>query len=151
VSRAHDALKRSASKTGTTAPTAKGGFVPATYTYVEGTALASFLLDVRALFVSLPPHDGCESARPNSVRFVALSRFERLSRAQRSELVSELLEFNGELHLNRCPDAIFLSASAPGHYVTDVVCEVACQVLRGDAAIHAEDELRLALTGSRVV
>jgi hypothetical protein len=89
-----------------------------------------------------------EVLQPNSVRLIAIEVLGQFDASDRALILSDLLELNPELFLERDVEDIFVAASTPSDFLTDVICEVAAQPLRRDPKVHAEDELRLALAGA---
>lgn len=115
------------------------------YTYVEGSALVGLVLEIRDEFLSRSPYDLDAWRRPNSVHSVAIDIYDDKSIDERLAILRDLIEGNAELLLTRAPQDVFAHADAPHTYVTDLVCEVARQILLRDQSILDEDERRIEL------
>jgi hypothetical protein len=116
------------------------------YGYVNGADLARFVLEVRDEFVGRLPFGSDDTRRPNSVRLVAIDVFESKTTDEQLSVLRDLIEADHELVLAREDDRdVFEYSDTPAAYVTDLVCEVVCQILARDPSIRAEDDRRLAL------
>jgi hypothetical protein len=112
---------------------------------VDGATLGRFLLDVRDEFWKRRPHDGGNVRRPNSIRLVAIDVLEGKTNGERFSILSELIEANPDLIVAREGNRdIFEYSDTPADYVTDLICEVARQILVRDPTLRSEDDRRLA-------
>jgi hypothetical protein len=81
------------------------------------------------------------------VRLVAIDVFEGKTADQQLSVLRDLLEVNPGLTIAREDDRdIFEYSDTPVAYLTDLVCEVVCQVLDRDPTIRDEDDRRMALS-----
>jgi hypothetical protein len=120
--------------------------MPSGYCYVEGDALGSFILQVRKEFVDCRLYLDHDTGQPGSIRLVAIDAFERKTIDERLLILHDLLAANRGLIVNREEYRdIFEHSDTPIAYLTDLVCEVAHQVLVRDPNIRSEDEERMAL------
>jgi hypothetical protein len=121
--------------------------VPVSYNYIDGDGLARFILDVREEFMARPAHgDGDDTGRPNSVRLVAIDVFEDKPLDERLSVLADIISVNPGLILERHGSRdVFEYSDTAASYVTDIVCQIACQVLALDESIRGEDSRRLAL------
>lgn len=130
-----------------------GGLKPTrmgAYAYLEGDALAEFIFAVRDGFVTSEACARDDAHQANSMRLVALDVFEGKSLDERLRVVRDLLASNLELVITRDSREIFAHADTPAAFISDLACEVACQVLARDPAMRAEDGRRLRLAAGGV-
>jgi hypothetical protein len=116
------------------------------YTYVDGADLVDLILETRDEFIARLPYELDESRRPNSVRLTAIDVFESKSTSGQLRILRDLFESNPGLIVARSSNAIFAHSDTPASYITDLVCEVVCQVLARDPAIRDENQRRLELS-----
>lgn len=125
--------------------------MPSAYSYVDGAALADLILDVRKDFVARLPYELDETRRPNAVRLVAIEVFEERSVDERVAVVRDLMVSNSGLRIERDTERDMLEyADTAEDCITDLVCEVVCQVLGRDPSIREENERRLALSAESI-
>jgi hypothetical protein len=115
------------------------------HSYVDGSHLVTFALEVREQFLIRPAWESGESERPNSLRLTAIDLFEERPLAERLAVVRDLMERNHRLVLRRGEREIFAHSDTPAAYVTDLVCEAVAQILERDQSIRSEDCRRLGL------
>jgi hypothetical protein len=115
------------------------------YRYVDGADLQRLILEIRTEFLARLPYGSDDMQRPNSVRLVAIDIFEGKTADQQLSVLRDLLEVNPGLTIAREDDRdIFEYSDTPAAYLTDLVCEVVCQVLDRDPTIRDEDDRRMA-------
>jgi hypothetical protein len=119
--------------------------VPSAYSYVDGASLVDFIFEVRKEFLSRSPRES-DDRHPNSLRLVAIDTFESMTTEEQLAVWRDLIDDNPALHLARDDSRdIFEFSDAPAAYLTDLTCEVICQILYRDRSIREEDNRRLAL------
>jgi hypothetical protein len=115
--------------------------------YVDGDGLWSLILSVEKEFHARAPYDELDDERrPNSLRLVAVECLERMGKRKQRAVLTDLIERNPSLCVERPENDLFRYASTPVDYVADLICAVVEQVLRRNEAIRHEDDLRLALS-----
>lgn len=121
--------------------------MPVGYNYIDGNDLGRFILQVREEFMARPPHgDDDDTGRPNSVRLVAIDVFEGKSLDERLSVLADIISVNPGLILERRGSRdVFEYSDTAASYITDIVCQIACQVLALDESIREENSRRLAL------
>ncbi len=113
--------------------------------YVEGDSLWTLILSVEKEFHARVFTEPDDERRPNSLRLIAVDRLERMGKRKQRAVLTDLIERNPSLCVERTENDIFRYASAPVDYVADLICAVVEQVLRRNRAIRDEDDRRLAL------
>jgi hypothetical protein len=113
--------------------------------YVEGDSLWTLILGVEKEFHARVFAEPDGERRPNSLRLIAVDRLERMGKRKQRAVLTDLIERNPSLCVERTENDIFRYASAPVDYVADLICAVVEQVLRRNRAIRDEDDRRLAL------
>ncbi len=116
-----------------------------TYTYVEGASLADLIFDVREQYLRSLPYDLDEGRIPNSLHRVAIEVYERRPPQAQAAILHDLIVGNNGLVFVRPAEAIFETADTPAAMLTDLVCEVACQILRRDPVLSSQDDWRIAV------
>jgi hypothetical protein len=115
--------------------------------YVDGDSLWSLILSVEKEFRARAPYDELEDERrPNSLRLVAVDCLERMGKRKQRSVLTDLIERNPSLSVERPENDIFRYAATPVDYMADLICAVVEQVLRRNRAVRDEDDLRLALS-----
>ncbi|HEV3320759.1 MAG TPA: hypothetical protein VG147_01055 [Solirubrobacteraceae bacterium] len=114
-----------------------------THTYVEGASLPALIFDVREQFLDRLPYELDEGRTPNSLHVVAIDVFEHRTAEEQTAILHDLVAGNKRLVLVRPIDAIFETADSPAAVLTDLVCEVVCQVLRRDPSLSTQDDWRI--------
>ncbi|HEV2945169.1 MAG TPA: hypothetical protein VGX26_08655 [Solirubrobacteraceae bacterium] len=117
-----------------------------TYRYVDGDSLWSLILSVQKEFHARPPYELDDERHPNSLRLVAIDCLERMGKREQRAVLTDLIERNPSLCVERTENDIFPYASAPVDYVADLICAVVEQVLRRNEVVRDEDDWRLALS-----
>jgi hypothetical protein len=69
-----------------------------------------------------------------------------MGKREQRAVLTDLIERNPSLCVERTENDIFPYASAPVDYVADLICAVVEQVLRRNEVVRDEDDWRLALS-----
>jgi hypothetical protein len=117
------------------------------YVFVEGAALTGLILEIREEFVARVPYDLDDARRPNSVHAVAIDVYDAKTTDERLAILRDLIDGNANLLMTREPQDVFIHADVPGAYLTDLVCEVARQILLRDPSVRDENDRRVTLAG----
>jgi hypothetical protein len=112
------------------------------YTFVEGPSLSALTFEVRERFLKRPPYELDDGRTPNSLQLVAIDVFERQTAQQQAAVLRDLIAGNRELFLLRSVEEVFETANTPAAILTDLVCEVICQILRRDCSLRTQDDWR---------
>jgi len=118
--------------------------MPDSHTYVDGDALVTFILEVRRAFLAERPPVEADEHGPNSIHLVAIDAFEARCTDDQLAIIKDLLAANSALIVSRRDEDMFQFSDTPAAYLTDLVCEVAYQILARDPSIAAEHHRRLA-------
>jgi len=113
--------------------------------YVEGDSLWTLILRVEKEFHARIPYELDDERRPDSLRLVAVECLERMGKRRQRAVLTDLIERNPSLRVERTEDHLFRHASTPDDYVADLISAVVEQVLRRNRAVRDEDNRRLAL------
>lgn len=114
--------------------------------YVDGDHLWMLILSVEKEFHARAPYESDDERRPNSLRLVAVDCLERMGKRKQRAVLTDLIERNQSLRVERTENEIFRCASTPDDYASDLICAVVEQVLRRNQAVREEDDRRLALS-----
>jgi hypothetical protein len=113
--------------------------------YVDGDSLWALILSVEKEFHSRAPYELDDERHPNSLRLVAVECLERMGKRKQRAVLTDLIERNPSLCVERTENDIFRYASTPIDFTADLICAVVEQVLRRNQAVRDEDDRRLAL------
>jgi len=113
--------------------------------YVEGDSLWTLILSVEKEFHMRAVTTPSDERRPDSLRLIAVDRLERMGKRRQRAVLTDLIERNPSLRVERTEDHLFRHASTPDDYVADLISAVVEQVLRRNQAVRDEDDRRLAL------
>jgi len=113
--------------------------------YVDGDSLWALILSVEKEFHARGPYELDDERLPNSLRLVAVDCLERMGKRKQRAVLTDLIERNPSLCVERTENDIFRYASTPGDYTADLICAVVEQVLRRNTAVRDEDDRRQAL------
>ncbi|HEX4116585.1 MAG TPA: hypothetical protein VHY18_12010 [Solirubrobacteraceae bacterium] len=116
------------------------------YRFVDGDSLCGFVFSVREEFLARIPYELDEERRPNCLRLVALDCLESRNTNEQLAILTDLLDLNPALAVERTDEDIFRHAATVGDYIADLVCAVVAQILRRDECIREKDNERLALS-----
>jgi hypothetical protein len=114
--------------------------------FVDGDSLWTLILSVEKEFHARGPYELDDERLPNSLRLVAVDCLERMGKRKQRAVLTDLIERNPSLCVERTENDIFRYASTPVDYMADLICAVVEQVLRRNRAVRDEDERRLALS-----
>ncbi len=114
------------------------------YTSVKGAALASLVHETRSTFLASPRVAAYDPQLPNSLRLVALEAFASKAKSDKLHILSDAIDADTDLPIERDATEIFVHASTAGAYLEDLVCEIVCQELYKDAVVRTEDTSRYA-------
>lgn len=120
------------------------------YAYIDGNALVDLVLEIRDEFLARIPYEMDDARRPNSLQLVAIDVLEEKATEDQLRILRDLIELNPDFIVARGSEEIFAHADTPATHIADLICEVACQVLRRNLELRNEDERRLALASESV-
>ncbi len=112
------------------------------YSYVDGDALIDLIVEVRSRFERDLRDDSDEGPRLESLHLVAIDVLEGKTTDEQLAVLRDLIDLNPGLRVARDSKGIFANSDTPAAYITDLVCEVVCQVLWRNPALRAEDKRR---------
>jgi hypothetical protein len=113
--------------------------------YVDGDSLWKLILSVEKEFHARIHYELDDERRPDSLRLVAVECLERMGKRRQRAVLTDLIERNPSLRVERTEDHLFRHASTPDDYVADLISAVVEQVLRRNRVVRDEDDRRLAL------